>query len=314
MSPSLDRGALFADPSLSGLALSEAYCDRVDRWLAAIYREAATGADGVALVAVGGYGRGELAPQSDLDLLLVHRGLKGIGAIAERLWYPVWDEGLKLGHSVRTVKEALALAASDLDTATSLVTVRHLSGEVELTEELAEKALALWRKRARRWLGEISERVAERHGQAGEVAFLLEPDLKEGRGGLRDVHAIGWAELAQSVMLEGDDATLAANHDVLFAARVELHRRTGRPGDRLVLEEQDGVAAALGYADADAMMSAVSSAARAIAWTGDEVWERVDSSLKGPLGWRVSRDRRAGRRRGAARRAGVPHPRGRPRG
>ena len=145
--------------------------------------------------------------------------------------------------------------------------------------------------------------------QAGEVAFLLEPDLKEGRGGLRDVHAIRWAELAQAVMLQGDDASLAANHDVLFAARVELHRRTGRPGDRLLLEEQDGVA------DGARLRrrrrpdgGAVSAAARAIAWTSDEVWERVDSSLKGPLGWRMSRDRELGPGRRPARRPGVHSP------
>ncbi len=98
-----------------------------------------------------------------------------------------------------------------------------------------------------------------RHEGAGEVAFLLEPDLKEGRGGLRDVHAIRWAEQAQAVMLQGDDESLARNHDVLFAARVELHRRTGRLGDRLLLEEQDAIADALGYASADDMMAAVSA-------------------------------------------------------
>ena len=85
--------------------------------------------------------------------------------------------------------------------------------------------------------------------------------------------------------------SLGANHDVLLAARVELHRSTGRPGDRLLLEEQDAVAAALDYADADELMRVVSTAARSIAWTSDEVWERVDSSLKGPRGWRMSRDR-----------------------
>ena len=291
MAPRLDRSQLFDDQSLRGIALSQAYCGLMDDWLAALYREASSGAEGVALVAVGGYGRGELAPQSDLDVVLVHTGLRDIGTIAEQVWYPIWDEGLKLGHSVRTIKEALSLAADDLDTATSLVTIRHLAGDEALTDELATKAMALWRKRAKRWLGELSQRVALRHDQAGEVAFLLEPDLKEGRGGLRDVHAIRWAELAQAVMLEGDDQTLAANHDVLFAARVELHRLLGRPGDRLLLEEQDAVAAALGYADADAMMSVLSAAARSIAWTSDEVWERVDSSLKGPLGWRISRDR-----------------------
>jgi [protein-PII] uridylyltransferase len=291
MAPRLERAELFADTSVTGVALSQAYCQLVDEWLRGLYREASSGAEGVALVAVGGYGRGELAPSSDLDLLLVHDGLKGIGAIAERIWYPIWDEGIKLGHSVRTIKEAMALAADDLDTATSLVTVRHLAGDPTLTDDLSARALALWRKRSKRWLGELSKRVTIRQEGAGEVAFLLEPDLKEGRGGLRDVHAIRWAEQAQAVMLQGDDQTLAHNHDVLFAARVELHRRTGRVGDRLLLEEQDAVAEALDYESADDMMAAVSAAARSIAWTSDEVWERVDSSLKGPLGWRMSRDR-----------------------
>ncbi len=291
MAPRLERSELFADTSVTGVALSRAYCRLVDQWLQGLYREAASGADGVALVAVGGYGRGELAPSSDLDVLLLHDGLKGIGAIAERIWYPIWDEGMKLGHSVRTIKEAMSLGADDLDTATSLVTVRHLAGDPALTDDLSTRALALWRKRSKRWLGELSKRVTIRQEGSGEVAFLLEPDLKEGRGGLRDVHAIRWAEQAQAVMLQGDDQSLAHNHDVLFAARVELHRRTGRVGDRLLLEEQDAIADALGYEGADDMMSAVSAAARAIAWTSDEVWERVDSSLKGPLGWRMSRDR-----------------------
>ncbi len=287
----LDRAELFADPALRGVELCRVYSDRMDDWLADLFAPAAQGAEGVSLLAVGGYGRREMSPQSDIDVLLLHSGVKGVAAIAERVWYPIWDEGLKLGHSVRTPKEALALAADDLDTATSLVTVRHLAGDPELSADLASRAIALWRKRASRWLREISQRVRQRQEAAGEVAFLLEPDLKEGRGGLRDVHAIRWAELAQTVMLEGDDAVLAYNHDVLLSARVELHRITGRPGDRLLLEEQDAVAAALEYPDADGLMQAVSAAARSIAWTSDEMWERVDSSIKGPRGWRMSRDR-----------------------
>ncbi len=289
--PTLDRVDLFADTSRRGIELCRVYGDRMDDWLAGLFDLAAHGASGVALLAVGGYGRREMSPQSDIDVLLLHTGVKDVAAVAERIWYPIWDEGLKLGHSVRTAREALALAADDLDTATSLVTIRHLAGDPTMTADLAERAIALWRKRATRWLLEISSRVRQRQEEAGEVAFLLEPDLKEGRGGLRDVHAIRWAELAQAVMLEGDDAVLARDHDVLLAARVELHRATGRPGNRLLLEEQDAVAEALGYEDADALMRAVSEAARSIAWTSDEVWERVESSIKGPRGWRMSRDR-----------------------
>ncbi len=287
----LDREKLFADESRRGVELCRVYSDRMDDWLAGLFDRAAQGAPGVALLAVGGYGRREMAPQSDIDVLLLHSGARDVASVAERVWYPIWDEGLKLGYSVRTPKEALALAADDLDTATSLVTIRHLAGDQALTADLAERAIALWRKRATRWLREISTRVRQRQQEAGEVAFLLEPDLKEGRGGLRDVHAIRWAELAQAVMLEGDEAVLARDHDVLLAARVELHRSTGRPGNRLLIEEQDAVADALRYEDADALMRAVSAAARSIAWTSDEVWERVDSSIKGPRGWRMSRDR-----------------------
>src|SRR5690606_39541110 len=98
----------------------------------------------------------------------------------------------------------------------------------------------------------LAPRVRERHRRVGEVTFLLEPDLKEGRGGLRDVHALDWAQAARSTLWETDEAALRAAYDTLPAVRVELHRQTGRPADQLLLQEQDGVAGALGYEDADA--------------------------------------------------------------
>jgi [protein-PII] uridylyltransferase len=290
MASRLERDAVFNNPDLSGLALCRAYSKRADDWIAGLFADAGSPA-GTALVAVGGFGRAELSPQSDIDLLLIHQPRVDIRELADQIWYPIWDEGLKLGHAVRTVRDTLALASDDLDTATSLLTVRHLAGDPRLTDELEIKALALWRKRSRRWLSEMSRRVANRHAASGEVAFLLEPDLKDGRGGLRDVHAVHWAERAGSVMFEGDDKALDAAYDVLLSARVELHRRVGRPGDRLSLQEQDGVAEALGYRDADALMRDISVAARSIAWTSDEVWSRIDSSLRGPSSIRLRRDK-----------------------
>lgn len=253
---------------------------------------------GVALVAVGGYGRGELSFQSDIDVVLVHSGRRAMGRetgpdlreVADRIWYPIWDAGLKLGHAVRTVDEALALAADNLDTATSLLEVRAIGGDEALADELATKALRLWRKRSRRFLATMAERVRRRHADAGEVAFLLEPDLKEGRGGLRDVHALRWAHAARSIMWEGDPARLDAAYDLLLEVRVELHRRTGRPGDKLLLQEQDAVAAALGFDDADVFVRQLAQAARTIAWTSDDAWGRIESSLAGPLG-RLRRER-----------------------
>jgi [protein-PII] uridylyltransferase len=295
--PPLDRQALLADDGLTGAALCRAYSDRVDAWLGELFAGPLGAPDGIALVAVGGYGRAELSPQSDIDLLLCHDGRRDaleIGAIAEKLWYPIWDEGLKLGHAVRTVKEALDLASGDLDTATSLLSARPVAGDAALCRDLSERATALWRKRSKRFLGELSARVAARHERSGEVAFLLEPDLKEGRGGLRDVHNIRWAEGAERVVLEEDDAGLARAYELLLSVRVELHRQTGRPGDRLVLQEQDAVASRLGYADADALMAQVASSARFVAWISDDVWDRIDSSLRAPRLARVRRDKPQG--------------------
>lgn len=282
MTPELDRQPLLDDPSFRGVAFCRELSSRVDDWLRRLW-DAAGGPDrGAALVAVGGYGRGELSPGSDLDVWLLHSPRTDAHDLAERIWYPIWDADVKLGHAVRTVKESLSLAADDLDTATSVLSVRHLAGDGELSQELAEKGLALWRKRSRRWLAEMDERVAERHERTGEVAFLLEPDLKNGRGGLRDVHAIRWAELAGMSLHAGDDDAIRRAYETVLSARVELHRRTGRTSDVLVLEEQDAVAAALGSGDADDLMRELSRAARTIAWVSDDLWWRVRSVLEGP--------------------------------
>jgi len=126
------------------------------------------------------------------------------------------------------------------------------------------------------------------------VAFLLEPDLKEGRGGLRDVHALGWAEAARPLLGPEDTRALAEAGDTLLAVRVELHRATARPNDRLLLQEQDAVAAALGLDDADVLMAEVSRAARTVAWIADEAWARTEGWLNDPSGRRRRSYVRAG--------------------
>jgi [protein-PII] uridylyltransferase len=289
---------LLADETLTGTRWCDRHSALIDLWLASLF-EQAVGSDGgslggTALVAVGGYGRSELCPQSDLDVMLLHAGRRDIGSIAERVWYPIWDTGLKLGHSVCNAREALTLADGDLDSATALLSARHIAGDVSLTSDLATRARRQWEQRSKRWLQELANRVELRHMQAGEVAFMLEPDLKEGRGGLRDVHSLHWAEAARDVLLEHDTESLEAAYAVLLGARVELHRRTGRPSNVLALQEQDGVAEALGEVDADALMAKVAGAARAIAWTSDDAWRRVRSSLRGPLGRVGRRDRVVG--------------------
>jgi [protein-PII] uridylyltransferase len=285
------RDELLADRSLTGAALCRALSSVTDAWLQGLFAEASAASSGsMALVAVGGYGRGEMAPGSDLDLLLLHDTRRGIDAVAEKLWYPIWDAGLKLGHAVRTVKEAARLSAGDLTIATSLLEIRHLAGDARLTDAVREQSRRAWKRDARRWLAELEVGVDQRHHAAGEVAFLLEPNLKDGRGGLRDVHALRWAAAAEMVLFDDDPDELARAYEVLLGVRVELHRITGRPGDVLLLQEQDAVAERLGLADADALMSAVSAAARTIAWTSDETWRRIRSTIEGPASGAFRRD------------------------
>jgi len=277
----------------TGTAWCRAHSDETDEWLRSLFVAAVdeVGGAGVALVAVGGYGRGELFPCSDLDVVLLHDRRDDIGAVADRIWYPIWDAGAPLSHSVRTVDQALDLARHDLDTATAALSARHLAGDETLTADLARRAAVQWERGAKRWLATLGAGVDERHRRNGEVAFLLEPDLKDGRGGLRDVHALQWATAARPLLYDRDDGALASAYERLAAARVELHLRTRQSSNRLTLQEQDAVATALDYDDADALMRAVSAAARTIAWISDDTWRRVRSSLRGPTGRIARRDR-----------------------
>src|SRR5687768_4053825 len=195
----LENDQKLSSTSLHGRAWCEAYSAKVDEWLAMLWKDAAGDRRDVALVATGGHGRSELCPNSDLDLLLLFEG-GNVDELAKALWYPMWDIGVKLGHAVRTIDGALSLARDDLDVATSLLSTRCVAGSTELARELHDRAHAQWRKESRRALDELRDRVEERQAKHGEVAFLLEPDLKEGRGGLRDVHSLWWAEAALPVL------------------------------------------------------------------------------------------------------------------
>lgn len=267
--------AVLADSSLIGTGLSRAYTAEIDAWLQSVVAGVGE-VQGVALAAVGGYGRGDLSLGSDLDLLLIHNDSGHVAEVAERIWYPIWDTGMKLGHAVRTIDEAIDLATDDLDTATSLLDIRFIGGDERLVNDLAKRSRVLWHEQADKMLQLIAENTKERYAREGEVAFLLEPDLKLSRGGLRDVHALHWIDLADDdLVLDSEHAGLAGPHDTLLSARVELHRLTGRHSNQLLLQDQDDVAAALGYGDADDLMAEVASAARTVAWITDAVLHRM---------------------------------------
>jgi [protein-PII] uridylyltransferase len=276
------RLEVIARRDLRGGDLCRALAAITDVWLREIFA-AAVGPDEhtVALLAVGGYGRRELAPGSDLDLVLVHRNRSDIGRVAEAVWYPIWDEGVALDHSVRTAREVGTAMDADLRVALGLLDVRTVAGSAPLGDEIRRAALDKWAGRAKRWLPEVAETVEARHASAGDLAFLLQPDLKESRGGLRDLAQLtalaGVTPVLADLVAEG---RLDGPAETLTAARVELQRATGRSANRLSLQDQDTVAAALGI-DADALMAGLAHAGRTVAWASDDAWRRIRVLLAG---------------------------------
>lgn len=275
------RRALLDDATLTGAPLRAALVDLADTWLT----ERIGDTPGVALVAVGGYGRREPAPGSDFDLLLLHGTTSSdVKAIADGVWYPLWDAGVGLDHSVRTVDEAVDVAGTDLKVALGLLDARHVAGDSALTQQLRAEVFARWRRDAKRRLAELADATRDRWERCGELAFLLEPDLKESRGGLRDIHALH--AVAATWLVDVPLARLESAHALLLDVRGELHRRSTRPTDRLVLQEQTPVALATGHDDVDALMRSLSAAGRAIAFASDETWRRVRGAVRPPRRWR----------------------------
>ncbi|QBJ92535.1 [protein-PII] uridylyltransferase [Streptomyces seoulensis] len=271
---------LLSEGVQSGPPRRTALAGLTDDWLTGLFTAAAPAAKGVSLVAVGGYGRGELSPRSDLDLLLLHDGADpaAVAALADRLWYPVWDLGISLDHSVRTPAEARKTAGEDLKVQLGLLDARHLAGDLGLTAGLRTAILADWRNQAPKRLPELQELCAERAERHGELRFLLEPDLKEARGGLRDATAL--RAVAASWLADAPREGLADARRRLLDARDALHLVTGRATDRLALQEQDQVAAEIGLLDADTLLRQVYEAARVISYAGDVTWREVGRVLR----------------------------------
>ncbi|NUR40537.1 MAG: [protein-PII] uridylyltransferase [Streptomyces sp.] len=270
----LNEGAQSGPPRRSALA------ELTDDWLTGLFTAGSEALRGASLVAVGGYGRGELSPRSDLDLLLLHDGSDpgAVAALADRIWYPVWDLGLALDHSVRTPAEARKTAGEDLKVQLGLLDARHLAGDLGLTAGLRTAVLADWRNQAPKRLPELQELCAERAERQGELQYLLEPDLKEARGGLRDATAL--RAVAASWLADAPREGLDDARRRLLDVRDALHLTTGRATDRLALQEQDQVAAELGLLDADTLLRQVYEAARVVSYASDVTWREVGRVLR----------------------------------
>ncbi|MEU7170642.1 [protein-PII] uridylyltransferase [Micromonospora tulbaghiae] len=262
-------------PGGIGGAARSARADALDAWLCRAFPDR----DGVALVAVGGLGRRQCAPYGDLDLVLLHAGVPGIDELAASLWYPIWDAGLRLDHSVRTVAEALSVAQDDVKVALGLLDARHVAGDPALTDQLSRTATDHWRRTAIRQLPGLREITAARWEAHGELAFLLEGDLKEAAGGLRDVGIL--RAIATAGVTDALRPAVYAAHRRLLDTRDALHQQVGRRVDRLVAQERDGVARLLGAEDGDALLRLVAGDARTVSHALDDAWRAADRLRSG---------------------------------
>jgi [protein-PII] uridylyltransferase len=313
-----ERAELVADHGLGGAAFGAALAELIDRVIDDALRTTA-GGRGWAVVALGSYARRELTPGSDVDVMLLHRGRRGREPSADdagALWYPLWDAGFTLGQSVRTVKDALAVADDDLDALTALLDLRLVAGDRDLATDLGRRVRELAPRRRERVVDALAVAAAERLAHPGPIAEMLEPDLKQGGGGLRDVQAPGWAAWSLAPGSEPDDLLAGRGWDDglallvargylqpedpdrlrdarsrLLDARVALHRVGSARSDRLPLQDQDAVAGLLGARDADVLVRGLGEAARAVVWITRDLWSRLLATETGPSGMRAtSRD------------------------
>ncbi|ODR01247.1 [protein-PII] uridylyltransferase [Mycobacterium intermedium] len=271
------RRALLTDDhrDMPPAELRQAVLDLHESWLNAKASEIGILPDsGFAIVGVGGLGRRELLPYSDLDLVLLHDNKPAdvLGPVADKLWYPLWDANIRLDHSVRTVSEALSTANSDLTAALGMLEARHIAGEERLSNELIDGVRRQWRSGIRSRMDELVEMTHARWLRLGRIAHRAEPDLKSGRGGLRDVQLLNALALAQLIDRHGmaaadvpagslDDAYLT-----LLDVRTELHLVSGRGRDQLQAQFADEISAALGVGDRFDLARLLSGAGRTISY------------------------------------------------
>jgi [protein-PII] uridylyltransferase len=253
---------------------------------------------GLALVAVGGYGRGELAPHSDLDVVLVS-DLDGTGAdeqvlrrVAEQVWYPLWDSGANIDHSMRTLPEMVSAADTDLRVALGLLDVRHLTGDPNLTLRLRTTMLTHWRRSARDRLPELRKMVRQRHDLMGELAHESVPDLKEAEGGVRDATAL--KALVATWLVDVPHVELERSRMALLDVRDVLHEVAGRATDRVAPELWSELGHRLApligqSADARAAQVYVRELGRRITHLSRLTWRRVDDVLARPAAVGVRR-------------------------
>src|SRR5688572_4604595 len=267
------------DAGAGGLEIVTAHTDAVDTLIRHLFENASRDAvarnarlkERVTLVAQGGYGRGELNVHSDIDLLVLYpwKVTPHIETVTENVLRALMDARLAVGGALRNARECVRLAARDFKVRTSLLDARYLCGDETLYAEFDDTMLSsVWSADLQRFIAEKLAENGERHARAGDSVYLLQPELKEGRGGLRDLHTAIWLakvryrvrsvrELVPLGVLRAQDVdALLGALDFVWRVRNAMHLATGRHQDRLTFELQDALAPPLGFGEGRAGVEA----------------------------------------------------------
>lgn len=285
---------------LSGKSLLQRHSQLIDEYLADCFAKCPDAAEGITLIALGGYGRRELFPFSDIDLLLLYdpKKEKKLGAVTEALFYPLWDAGLEVGHGVRTPKACLTDAKDDFFLQVSLLDARPLNGAQTLFDSLQHSYKKKFVEGHRKdFLKNMVLHREERHKRFGKASFQLEPHIKEGRGGFRDIQAMLWTAkvvFGLEDLVNMEEAGLLTKQerknfeeawDNLIRIRNRLHYISGRKNDQLYFEHQEEMANAFKYRSDESLLGVerfmrdVYGYLQTIATTTDLFFEHVDESL-----------------------------------
>jgi [protein-PII] uridylyltransferase len=275
-------------------------------------------ASAVSLVALGGYGRRELAPWSDLDLLVLHGAREPdayVKSASERLLYALWDLRLEVGYGVRDLEACDRLASDDHTARTALLDLRWLGGDRDLYRTLEREELhGLSAQKVEKFLADKLDEMRARRDRFGDSIYLLEPNVKESEGGLRDLQSALWLArvrfkvagitdlLARALLPEREIREMRRARDFLWRVRNEMHYLAGRKWDQLTFDVQPQVAAALGYADGEhrsgveEFMRHYYLAAKTVLVACDAIVDRcLEPQNAGAGGWCRRRRRPSGR-------------------
>jgi [protein-PII] uridylyltransferase len=273
--------ALIRD-GVSGPERRRALSDLVFTRLAEHYDAVAWDAPGIALGAVGSIGRGDGGPYSDLDLVLLHDGSSTAKAraaeVATRLWYPIWDAGLQLDHSARSLVECRQVAEKDLAAAAGLLDLRTVAGDAHLVQQARSAILQDWRSAARKRLPELLAASRSRAERSGELAYLIEPNIKDSRGGTRDL--VSLTALAATWLTDKPHGPIDTAGEFLYDVRDAMHLVAGRATNVLGRHMAEEVSQRVGFDDPDDLLAALADAARIVSFAVDTTERGARRSLE----------------------------------